>query len=247
MPDLAASTTVIASVVTALVTSDGKLHPAVFLVFLAFGVIVAFYSYREDRKRRRLLRTWAKSQGFVMNEATTRGWEREYPAFKIFERGDSRHTARHLDGTVDGRRVRCLDYRYATGSGKNRRRHRFGIVLIDTGTPVIPLTIRREHIGDRIGDFFGQQDINFESAEFSRRFHVSSADRKWAYDVIHAGMIDYLMTLPPVTIAFGFTELAVWRTGALEASKVHEDLKIARRLLDLIPADVLAQLRGGKP
>ncbi len=247
MPDPAASTADIAPIVTALVTTEGQLHPAFILLFLAFGVVVAVFSFRADRKRRRLLRSWAKSQGLALNEATTRGWEREFPAFKLFERGDSRHTALHLEGTVDGRRVRCLDYRYNTGSGKNRRRHRYGVVLIDTGTPVIPLAIRREHLGDRIGDFFGQQDINFESAEFSRRFHVSSADRKWAYDVIHAGTIDYLMTLPPVTIAFGFAEIAVWRPGALEAGKAHEDLKIARRMLDLIPADVLAQLRGGKP
>ena len=86
--------------------------------------------------RRRLLRAWARSKGFVMHEGSQRGWEKEYPAFKIFERGRSRHTALHLEGEVGGRRVRCLDYRYTTGSGKNRKTHHYSIVILDTGCPV---------------------------------------------------------------------------------------------------------------
>ena len=46
---------------------------------------------------------------------------------------------------------------------------------------------------DKLKGAFGFDDINFESAEFSGRFHVSAPSRKWAYDILHARAIDYLL------------------------------------------------------
>jgi hypothetical protein len=207
------------------------------------GIVVL--AVRHERKRRRLLRAWARAKGFSMHGTARHGWEKEYPALKLLDRGRSRHTVLHLEGEVDGRRARCLDYRYTTGSGKNRKTHHYSIVLLDTGAPVIPLAIRREHVFDRMGEFFGHDDIDFESSEFSRRFHVSAADRKWAYDVIHTATMDYLLTLPPVTIEFGFAEVAVYVTGSLTGDRCQQGLAIAQKMLDLVPDDVLAQLKGG--
>jgi hypothetical protein len=218
----------------------------VYVVLIIAAVIgIATLAVQQERKRRRLLRAWARAKGFTMHGHARRGWEKEYPAFKLFDRGRSRHTSLHLEGEVDGRRARCLDYRYTTGSGKNRKTHRYSIVIVDTGSPVIPLAIRREHVFDRMGEVFGHDDIDFESSEFSRRFHVSAADRKWAYDVIHTGTMDYLLTLPPVTIEFGYAEIAVYVTGSLSGERCQNGLAIAHQMLDLVPDDVLAQLKGG--
>jgi len=220
------------------------MKPILFILLaLALGAVIAM-AVRQDRKRKRLLRAWARSHGFAMNEGRCDGWEREYPALKIFERGRHRHSSLHLAGEVDGHRVHCLDYRFTTGSGKNRRVHRHGLVIVSTGTPVLPLRIRREHVFDRVGEFMGFDDIDFESAEFSRRFHVSGPDRKWAYDIIHPETMDYLMTTPSVAMEFGHGEIMVNRNGSLSGHGCQEDLAVARKLLELVPADVLAQLRG---
>lgn len=220
------------------------MHPVVVVLIITIGLFLVFVGVRQDQKRKRLLRAWSRSRGLRMKRIKRRGWEKEYPAFNFFTKGHGRHSPLHLDGTVDGRRVRCVDYRYTTGSGKNRQTHRYGVVLMDTGCPVVPLHIRREHVFDRVGEFFGHDDIDFESAEFSRKFHVSSADRRWAYDVIHQETMDYLLETPSVVIEFGFAEIAVYRRGALTADRCEEALKVARRMLELIPADVLAQLKG---
>jgi len=218
--------------------------PAVIALVVLALIFVAVLAYRHDRKRRRLLSAWAHARGFRLYETSQRGWDERYPGLSLFGRGRSRHTARHLEGEVDGRRVRCLDYRFTTGSGKNRRNHRFGVVVLDAGTPVIPLCIRSEHIFDKMGEFFGHDDLDFESAEFSRRFHVSSADRRWAYDVIHQRTMDYLLGAPPGTVEFGFAEVAVYRRGALAGHDCQDMLQMARRMLDLVPPDVLAQIKG---
>lgn len=217
----------------------------IFVVLLGIaGVFLLACAIRQDRRRRRLLQAWARSKQFRLSEVRRTGWEREYPAFKLLDRGYDRHTALDLDGEVDGRRVRCLDYRFTTGSGRSRRTHRYGLVVLETGTPLIPLCIRREHVFDKIGEFFGHDDIDFESSEFSRLYHVSAADRRWAYDVIHGATMEFLLQTNCGTIEFGLGEIAVYRAGALQARHCQADLQAARKMLELVPPGVLAQLRG---
>jgi hypothetical protein len=220
-----------------------------FLVFLGFALLVgllAIYSYREDRKRRRLLRSWTRSKGFTLYPDQRTDWDREYPGVKLFSHGYDRSSTLHVEGEVDGRRVRGLDYRFTTGSGKSRKTHRFAVIIVELGTPVIPLHLRRERVFDRIGEFLGGGDINFESDEFSRRFHVTSADRKWAYDVIHTGMMDFLLQADVHSLEFGFAELAVYRYGRLSGERCQRDVKLAQQIVNLVPDDVLAQLREGR-
>jgi hypothetical protein len=62
------------------------------------------------------------------------------------------------------------------------------------------LIIRPEHFFDRFAGVFGFDDIDFESAEFSKSFFVKSRDRRFAYDVIDARMMEFLMATRPTTI-----------------------------------------------
>ncbi len=224
------------------------MDPILLIPLLAAGLALAVWSFLRERKRRRLLRSFARSQGLAYHGDRRTGWEREYPGLPVLDRGRDRHTRLHLAGARGGRRVRCLDYRFTTGSGKNRKVHRRSLVVLDVGAPVVPLTIRPENLLDRVGEFLGLDDLDFESAAFSRRFHVSSADRKWAYAVIHPRMMEELMRLPDgVTVVFGLGEVAVRREGSLQARHCHRDLRAAERILDLVPDDVLAELRGETP
>ena len=50
-----------------------------------------------------------------------------------------------------------------------------------------------EFFGPPFGEFFGHDDIDFESAEFSRNFYVKSSDRKWAFDILHARAMEFLL------------------------------------------------------
>jgi hypothetical protein len=142
--------------------------------------------------------------------------------------------------------VVCFDFQYTTGSGKNRRTHNHGVAILELEHPVIPLSIRREHVFDKVGEFLGADDIDFESAEFSRKFFVKSPDKKWAYDVIHARTMEFLMqNAGPFSIAFGHNEIAVIKTGRCEPDQYEKAVKLGWGLYDLIPEYVLQELRGG--
>src|SRR5690606_4766878 len=62
------------------------------------------------------------------------------------------------------------------------------------------LMIRAENLFDKIGAAMGFDDIDFESAEFSRKFMVKSSDKRFAYDVITPRMMEFLMASPKRSI-----------------------------------------------
>ena len=218
--------------------------PIGFLIVLIAIAAFGIYSWRQDQKRREALMAWAASRRWRLMRHGVAGLGSRYPGIKLFDRGHSRSNGNAVSGELEGHPVLCLDYKYVTGHGKNRSTHRFGVVILETGFPTIPLQIRRENPLDKVGEFFGRDDIDFESAEFSRRFHVTSADPKWAYDIIHARTMEYLMDAPPVAIEFGMGEIAVYRSGRNAPSDHETCLTVARRLLETVPDYVVKQMRG---
>ncbi len=213
--------------------------------FIILGVIaIGVYSGYRNRKRREALLAWAHSRGWRLNKGDVRRLHVTYPGLKIFDKGHSRRARNLISGEYEGCAVRLMDYQYTTGSGKNRSTHAVGVVILKTGFPVIPLTIRRENPLDKVGEFFGADDIDFESAEFSRKFYVKSNDRRWAYDVIHQGTMDFLLAAPSFNIAFGTFELAVMKNGYFDAEAYDQALAVAKGLYDLIPDYVVRQMKG---
>ena len=223
------------------------MHPAVVALAIVAGIGLMILGWRQEQKRLRLLRHWGRTRGLAPLADGRKGWDKRYPGLKELQRGHSRQSRLTLAGEIDGRRTVCLDYVFVTGSGKNRTTHRRAMVIVELDFPVIPLVIRREHALDRVGEFLGLDDIDFESAEFSRAFHVSSSDRKWAYDVIHTRTMEYLLQAPAFTVAFGMGEIAVYKTGRLQPADCDAALKVARTMIELLPDYVVARLKGGNP
>ena len=90
------------------------------------------------------------------------------------------------------------DYHYQTTSSNGKQttthHHYFSYCLIELPYASLPdLRIRREGIFDSLAGAFGFDDIDFESAEFSKRFHVKSSDKRFAYDVVHPAMMEFLL------------------------------------------------------
>jgi len=112
-----------------------------------------------------------------------------------------------MEGTWSDRHLLAFDYHYETHStdSKGHRRtnhHHFSAVILASALPLKPLFIRAEGFFDKLTEFVGFDDIDFESAEFSRKFYVKAKDRRWAYDVIHARTMEFLLSMPRFTIQF---------------------------------------------
>ena len=91
-----------------------------------------------------------------------------------------------------------FDYHYETYSrdSKGRRQtkhHWFSVFTLELNELFPELVIKPEGLFSKFGQLLGFDDINFESMEFSKRYNVQSLDKKFAYDVCNAQMIDYLL------------------------------------------------------
>jgi len=215
----------------------------VILIIIAFAG-VAYYFHRLEQQRREALLLWATKQGFDFKPAKRKGLQDRWAGLKILQKGHSQSGRNFITGRWEGRDVTMFDFQFVTGSGKNRQTHRRGLVILATDHPTIPLQIRRENPFDKVGEFLGMDDIDFESAEFSRKFYVKSSDRKWAYDVIHARTMDYLLRERFQELEFGFAELCVIKNGRHDPQSYEESFRFAKGLLDLIPDYVVKQMKG---
>lgn len=181
----------------------------IIIVVVILAGIGGYFAWRAEQQRREELAAFAREIGWRFSPS--RDWSRDadFVQFEIFRRGHSRVAYNTLDGEIEIEGRRCTgrmgDYQYkvTSGSGKNRRTRTYTFSYIIVGLPfgnAPPLLIRREGFFDKIAGVFGFSDINFESAEFSRKYHVRSPDKKFAYDVIDARMMEFILQTDPPTI-----------------------------------------------
>ena len=81
----------------------------------------------------------------------------------MFQRGSSRRVRNVIAGDLGPVRVALGDFRYTTGSGKNRHTHHLTICIVENDAIDVPAcNLRPERrFMDAIGSLFGGQDIDF--------------------------------------------------------------------------------------
>ena len=180
--------------------------------FIIVGVAVlaigAYFAYLAEKKRREEVAAFAAAHGFRFDPGPDSSHDDEYAHFEIFCRGHSRVAKNMFRGDleIDGRSYGLDggDFRYkvTSGSGKNRstRTYTFSYLILHLPFDCPDLLIRSEGMFDKIAGVFGFEDIDFESEEFSRRFHVKSPDKRFAYDVCHPRMMEFLLGDFPATL-----------------------------------------------
>src|SRR5207247_11164257 len=107
----------------------------------------------------------------------------------LFTRGWD-HVARYTMSrmvTIAGRPfpLRMGDFLYEYGEERKPQTRKFSYVLVQLPFAGVPNPlIRREGMLDKMECAMGRCDINFESAQFSRAFHVESESKRFAYALI---------------------------------------------------------------
>ena len=178
------------------------------LVILVFGALVVagiFGAVRQQRAQRqrvldlRLLAERLAFDDFNPNrdEAFAMGWG----FLSRLAQDSERYAFNVLRGSYHEQTLFVFDYHYQTGSGKSTQEHNLTMLMLVFKEIFPQLTIGPENFGLKIAEAFGlANDIQFESAEFSRKFCVRSPDKKFAYDVCNPQMIEYLLANPGLQI-----------------------------------------------
>ncbi len=181
----------------------------IFLIFFVVAGIGSLYAWTQEKKRRQEKADLAARLGLAFHPGVDHSHDDLFQTFEIFRRGHSRCAMNTMTGRVElgGRSFACRmgDYRYkiTTGTGKSRRTttYRFSYCALDLPFGPVPnMLIRPEGLFDKLTSVFGSRDIEMESAEFNKRFHVQSTDRRFAYDVCHPRMMEFLLQNPGPTV-----------------------------------------------
>ena len=183
---------------------------SLFVVIAALAGVAIYFSHLAAKKRREALSTLAGELGWQFDPDRNTHHDNEYAHFEVFRRGHSRAAYNTLEGSIEvdkrafGAKMGDFTYKVTrhTNKGSRTTTYRFSYLIMHLPFREIPdLMIRQEGIFDKLAGAIGFDDIDFESAEFSRKFYVKSTDKKFAYDVIHPRMMEFLLDTPAQAVS----------------------------------------------
>ena len=175
------------------------------LVLLAFVVVAAgmigaaYLQYRARQARMNAIAAIGRNVGFTFS-AEDADHIVSMP-FVLFSKGDGRGVECVLSGTHDGLPMRLFDYWYYDETSDehgnhSRQYHRFTCALATIPAACPRLQLGHENFLTRLGDHLGLHDVELEYDDFNRRFRVKCEDQKFAFSLLDAGMMEWLLGSP---------------------------------------------------
>lgn len=209
--------------------------PMLLLLLAALVVgTIAIGGYITQQRRQEEMSALAKELGFTFDD-TPDNVHTFFEGFEPFEKGSGRRSFNLLQGTIDGIGWQVFDYRYTTGSGDDQRTHRWGIVAATVPMSFPKLTLRPEGIFDRLAAMAGFDDLNFESEEFSRLYHVRCDDRQFAYNLIDPGLMEYLLSMKPRLWQMRGNRVILVKMGYGTPGEIRASIRAIQGMVDRIP------------
>jgi hypothetical protein len=206
----------------------------IFIVIVIFAV-VAVLGYISSLKRREAMAAVAARLGFHFSPGKDRDMARRYRFLDKLRRGSERYAFNILSGSYQGYEVLLFDYHYRTGSGKNTHHYYISFFILHLPVSFPELIIAQEGIFSKIAQAVGYDDIDFESYEFSRKFCVRSKDKKFAYDVCNARMIEYLLSNIDLSIEIEDRVMAISFDSRLAPEQIEPNLNRLITVRSLLP------------
>jgi hypothetical protein len=226
-----------------------------FLVVLLLVGVGIYMQQKHAAARRQALAALAADLRWSFDPFLDGSHDDLYAQFEVFRRGHSRYAYNTLEGalTIDGRACPCkmgdFTYKVTSGSGKNRRTttYYFSYLIMHLPFAGVPaLLIRPENLFDKLAGALGFDDIDFESSEFSRKFHVKCSDKRFAYDICHPLMMEWLLGLTPSgvpTIDIERGAMCLTDGSRLwDIDRFRRTMAFAAQFLDRWPDHLTAQL-----
>lgn len=216
-----------------------------FVLFAGAVIALAVFGFIQEKKRREALAGEAALAGLAFAPDHDSGIAVQYEFLNTLDAGNNRYGANRIFGVYGGEKVDCFDFHYETesGSGKDRRtvHHWHHVYALELPVHFPELRIGPENVLTRIARNFGYPSIDFESHEFSREFLVQSPDKKFAYDICHPRMIEYLLENRGLRLEIEGRTLAVVAGGRMAAGQLVGGLERLLVLRQLMPGYLLSR------
>lgn len=207
-------------------------------------VALLFYlSWRFEKRRRATWGAWATERQWTYSSERDRSVSASFQFLDRLRRGKKRYAKDVIRGTWRNRPMIAFSYHYETESrdsegNRNTTSHWLAVVAlnVDRHRHFPELSVVPENVFRRIGSLFTNSDIDFESIEFSKRYEVRSDDKKFAYDVCHPRMIEYLLANPRTTFELEGQWIATVESKKLKLEQIEPHLDRLDTIVSLMPS-----------
>ena len=168
-------------------SSSGGSSWWIYLVILVVVAAIAYFAWRARQKKIAAYRAWAAQYGYHYEprDDSVTGLSSEEP----FNIGRSRQGIDVFRGVYRNTHLLFFHYKYTTGSGKNSKTFHHQVVAIGLPQPRPLLDISQENF---LSKRFSK-DIDFENQRFNDTFRIKSPNRRFAFDVIHARTMEWML------------------------------------------------------
>jgi hypothetical protein len=218
----------------------------IFAALLALAVAVVVFSYLAAKKRREAMATYAAGRGWR--------FEAEQPLLvdrftgPPFGLGFGRRAFNVLYGSHDGRDLVSFDYEYKTqttnGKQTTTQVHRFSVLGLSMGILMPQLSVDPENFLERFVGRLTGNDIDLESEEFNRAFTVGCPDRKFASDVLHPQMMEFLLAHRQIGFRFERDSMLMVARGQRTPAQIDATIQVMDGITDRVPEFVWLRLKG---
>jgi hypothetical protein len=189
---------------------------ALFAGIAAVVATVAVIVRRGEQRRSEALRSTASMLGFTLEAESQKPEDAGFdPALASLRRGRSSKIRNLMRGReIDGD-LAVFDFRYTVSTGKSAHTVEQTVAGFRRKTfRLPPFRLRPENLFDRIGQVFGQQDIDIDSnPEFSKAYRLSGAEPDQVRSLFERQAAHYLGSVPGWTVEGLGEWLLVFRQG----------------------------------
>lgn len=211
----------------------------IFLLIGALVIAALVYSHIAERKRREAMAALAARLGLRFSEEHDHGMAERLNFLRKLDDGSNRYLYNRMSGDFQGHEVMAADFHYETythsKNGRQTHHHHLSILTLRLPRSFPELLITPEGLFSKIAQALGYDDIDFESAEFSRAFCVRCRDKKLAYAICHPLMMDYLLARRDLAIEFEGDVLALAFDSCLEVPRIEQRLQQLVEIRRLLP------------
>lgn len=207
--------------------------------FILLAIVIGILGWLYEKRRREAFQKLAQELGFRYRRRDSR-LATQYDFLDKLRQGSNRYAFNILEGDYRGHPVTTFDYHYETHStdSKGRRQthhHYFSFFILEQERPWPELRIYPENFLSRIGQMVGFDDIDFDSVEFSNAFTVRGKDKKFAYDICHTRMMEYLLKHRDLSIEIEHRCVAIGFDKRLKPEQIRGRLDQLIEVRELFP------------
>ncbi len=187
-----------------------------FLLFIGLAVATGIYGNYVSEKRRKALAEAAQLMGFDWLDKSLGILTSQLRHFSLFNRGGQAAGYNAMRGQVASREVLVMDYKYTTGSGKNRSTHTQTVAVFPQLATRLPhFELSPENFLVKVMQALGYRDINFEEhREFSRKYLLRGPDEEQIRAAFNPDVLDYFASHPGWSVESKEGMLLVYRDSA---------------------------------